>query len=238
MTANQLITRALGIINQTDPGETPTAQEIEDGVDFLNAMMDSWRLERLMVYQVKQLSIAWGATIQTKTIGTGGTINETRPDRITAAFLHTNDTNLDYRMSVLQRREEWDSIINKAVNTTIPQYLWYDPAYPLGSISLWCVPSVDVAVKVDTWSPLQTFAAGDTVNLPPGYERAIVSNLAIEMAASYGREPSNSTILVARQSKAAIKTLNAPAMISPLDAGAQALSGLPKGRRYNIYADV
>ena len=78
MTANQLITRALGIINQTDPGETPTAQEIEDGVDFLNAMMDSWRLERLMVYQVKQLSIAWGATIQTKTIGTTGDIVATR----------------------------------------------------------------------------------------------------------------------------------------------------------------
>ena len=71
----------------------------------------------------------------------------------------------------------------------------------------------------------------DQLALPPGYRRAIESNLAVELQGDYPDiELPASVVEVARQSKAALKKFNTPTLIANL--------GLGGGGRYSIYVDA
>jgi hypothetical protein len=93
--------------------------------------------------------------------------------------------------------------------------------------------------KLRSWQRLQSFSSLTTaLALPPGYERAIVFNLAMEFAPEFGTgaKMDPQVPLIATQSKAAIKTINQPSMVAQLDSGVVAL-GKTVGGRYNINTD-
>jgi hypothetical protein len=53
----------------------------------LNAMVESWSLDRRMCYSVKQENFSLTASTGTYTIGVGGTFNTARPTKILNAFI-------------------------------------------------------------------------------------------------------------------------------------------------------
>jgi hypothetical protein len=229
--------RLAGVIGRSD---TPDNDEAADGLISLNAMLESWRIERLMVYQIVQNSHTWTASQASRTIGTSGSPNFSaqRPDRVDSAFVRDSNNN-DYPLEVLADRTEYDAIVVKSTTSTLPQWLFYDPSYPNGTLYLFPVPSVQVTLKLNTWQTLQSFSTLTTdLALPSGYERAIVFNLAPEIAPEYGTgaKMDPQVPMIAVQSKAAIKTLNQPSMVAQLDPGISSLGTLSSGR-WNIYTD-
>lgn len=236
-TALQLITRSMRLAGVIGKGEALDTDEAQNGLSALNAMLDSWRIERLFVYQIVQGSYTWPSATTSRTIGSGGDFAATRPDRIESAFVVDSNGNW-YALQVLVQREEYDGIVVKTTPSTIPQYLFYDPAYPLGVLYLWAVPSAQLTLKLNTWQVLQSFATLTTsLSLPPGYERAIIYNLAVEYAPEFGVKVPDAVVALATRSAANIKNLNAPPMIAQVDAGVARL-GLTGFRGYwNIYAD-
>lgn len=213
-------------------GETADDDEAADGLTALNAMLDAWQLERLMVYQIVQGSYTWAASTSSRTIGSGGNFNATRPHKIDSAFVR-DSSNYDYPLVVLEDRQLYDAIVNKTVESNLPQWLFADQAYPLTVLYLYPVPSAQVTLRLNTWQTLQSFSALTTsLSLPPGYERAIVFNLAVELSAEYGTgsKMDPEVPLIAAQSKAAIKTINSPSMIAQVEVPGG-------GGRYSIYAD-
>lgn len=233
-TALSMIARSMRLAGVIGKGESPDADEAADGLSALNTMLDSWQIDRLFVYQVVQSSHTWTAGAASKTIGTSGDFNVTRPKRIESAFI-VDSSSLWYPLFIIDDREQYDSIVLKTTQSILPQYLFMDTAYPLGVIYLYPVPSAQVTLKLNTWQTLQSFSSLSTdLALPPGYQRAIEYSLAEEFGPEFGANILPNVTKIAMESRAAIKSLNMPTLISRVDSGVVALGSLNGSGRGNI----
>ena len=88
-TPSTMIIRALQLIGEKGTGDTLSATEQTDYLEVLNAMMESWSIERLMIYQILDESFALTAGNGSYTIGVGANFNTARPDRIETALIRT-----------------------------------------------------------------------------------------------------------------------------------------------------
>ena len=214
-TAIDLITRAAQEIGATQSGEALTAADGADGLVRLNSMLDGWALDRLLVYQIKQSSYSWPASTSSRTIGSGGNFSATRPNRIEAGTFFRDSNNNDYPVQLIDR-EAYDGIpLKTSVASVWPDYLFYDPEYPLGIIYVYPVPSAITTLYLNTWQILQSFAAMTTsLSLPPGYEDAIIYNLSLRLASMFGLKADDSLRALAKETKATIEGHNAPTLIA------------------------
>lgn len=215
-----MILRSLRLLGEKGRGDTLTSDEQAECLGSLNAMMESWSLNRLMCYQVSQESFPLVASQGTYTIGPGGNFDTTRPTKIVDPCFIRDAANLDSSLKLIDA-VAYGRIVQKSVDGTYPNCLFYDQGYAsgLGSISLYPEPAANLTLFINSWKQLQTFASVSTVvALPPGYERAIVYNYAIEEAGGYGQVPVE-VAKIARDSLASIKSLNLPDSFLRMDAG-------------------
>lgn len=214
-----MIIRSLQLLGEKRMGGTLSSDEQTAYLSALNAMMESWSLERLMCYQVVEESQALTTSDGTYTIGSGGDWNTTRPTKIVQAWIRDSDSQ-DSPVQIISAGA-YNRIVSKTSDGTYPMYLYYDAAFSssLGTIFLWPEPSASLTLYISSWKQLQTFALiSTTVVLPPGYQRAIEFNLAIELAGGFTEVPP-AVAKVARESKAALKSLNSPDVFMQMDAG-------------------
>lgn len=219
-TPSTMTIRALQMIGMKAMGASLTSDEQTAYLSALNAMMDSWSLERLMCYQVVQESLALTSSVGSYTIGSGGAFNTARPTKIVDPCFIRDSSNFDTPLQIINA-EAYGRIVSKTTDGTRPSYLFYDAAFAssLATIYLYPEPSASLTLYINSWKQLQTFATiSTTVVLPPGYQRAIESNFAIELSAGLRNVPPE-VIRIARESKAAIKSVNAPDSFMQLDAG-------------------
>lgn len=226
-TAQTIIDRALRLIGAIASGESSTTDEGTDALTALNALIDSWRNDRLMVYALSESTLTLVASDGSYTIGAAGDIVATRPVKIESAFCRAGD--VDYPVRVIDKAR-YDAIPDKTTTSDIPQFLYYDAAVTTGNINVWPVPSTGNVLHVTMWTVLSTLAAvGTTVTLPPGYERALAYNLAIDIAPEYEKTVSQEVAKVAKESLTALKKINSRQIIAYSEFGA--------GRRYDITSD-
>lgn len=237
-TAQDLISRSLRTLGAVASGETPTAQESTDALDVLNDLLESWRLDSLLVYAIDRQVFAHTANTASYTIGSGGTWNVTRPVRIERAFFQ--DTTVSPALELpyhLLTDDEYEQLRIKGVTSSWPLSLYYDQAYPLGNVVLWPVPSTNNNTILYLWHVLGPIASlATTVDMPPGYRRALVYNLALELAVipEYSTQGATAGLAkLAQESKAALQDINAETPILSLD---EAITG-PAGSGWNIYSD-
>jgi len=209
--------RLAGVL--TVPGRQYGQAEQADAFNALNAMLDTWATERLMVPYIIRSVQTLSAGKQDYTIGISNTATPAdfvmvRPSRIEAASI-LNMTNpaspLELPMDSLTV-ERWQGTALKTVTSSIPPKFYYEAAYPLGILHLLHIPAVANSVALYIWSVVPQFQTpNDTVLLPPGYLRALQYNLAVELAVRFpGARMKQATEDIAVSSKAAIKSLNSP----------------------------
>ena len=212
-TFGDIVDAALSDLGVRAAGEVLTASESADGLVALNDLRDQWETERLAIYTVTRTTWTISANDGEYTVGSGANVNVARPvfvDHVN--FIDTSTTpDTEYPLKKWELAD-YAAQPQKALTSTFPQAWYYNPTYPTGTLTLWPVPTsstlegaIYTPVAVASFASLST-----TVSLPPGYKRALVKNLALELAPSYlGREgPSPLLIQQARESKAAIKRAN------------------------------
>lgn len=207
-TAQTLFNRALRLLGVVASGVAADANQTADCLTACNAMLESWRNDRLLVYATVESTLTMVSSDSSYTVGTGGDLNITRPVKFDDAFMRVSNSDTPVR---LIDQSEWDAIPDKSVTSTLVSLAFYNPtmASSLGTLQVWPVPSAANVLHLIHWVVLTSFAAAtDTVTLPPGYERAITTNLALEVAPEYGVEPANSLVKSARDSLTAIKRIN------------------------------
>lgn len=207
--ASTLIKASIRLLGAYAPGETPPDEDIQDGLEALNMMLDSWGLNRNMVYALTRESFTLTPGTGVYTMGSGGTLSTTRPLDIQSAYVRDEAGN-DYPVDVRSDMEEYNAIVSKTTQG-LPYRLWYDTQNTLGKLYLQYAPDKAYTLFVDSWKTIsQVASSSTTISLPPGYERAIKYNLAIELAPEYGISVSDEVAYIAKESKKDIENINAP----------------------------
>jgi hypothetical protein len=210
MTAQELITASLRLIGGVAPGESLSVSEATDGLAALNRMIGSWSTESLLIHAKVKEELALVPSTATYTMGAGGTFSSVRPQRIEEAFIKVETTTpyAEYPINIVTSHE-WANITDKNITSELPSKLYCDDAYPLATATLYPVPTTAHKLVLWSWKPITALAAlTTTVSFPPGYERALIFNLALDLAPEYGRAVSDVVAMTAIESKAAIKRMN------------------------------
>lgn len=205
-TARTIIKKAMQKAGILTKSETPASDETNDGLDALNAMLSSWSNDSLLVYvrAVEQFTLAGGTA--SYTIGPSMTFNTTRPLQIVSGYVRSGAT--DYPLNPLQDAVYDKSIADKSTQG-IPENFVYSGNSPTASIVFYPVPSSSYAVFLRMEKQLTQFALDDNVEFPPGWERALIYNLAVEIAPEYGQEVSPRVVEIADSSLGKIKEATA-----------------------------
>ncbi len=138
------------------------------------------------------------------------------PVRITNCFTRITVGNgdpaiegLDYQVRIITR-DKYAALGLKGIAGPWPTDLYYDRTFPLGNLYFYPNPSMggECHLWTDTvlgnlTSPTQAF------NLPQGYARALKTNLAIELAAEYGKAVAPTLVVRAKEAKNLVRSLNA-----------------------------
>jgi hypothetical protein len=193
-TARTLITKALRKARILTLKETPTADEASDALESLNDMLGSWSNNSVDIVSRTLESFPMVAGQSTYTIGSGGDFDTVRPSWVVSAYF-TNG-NVDYSLRVVTD-EAYANISFKGIQG-FPDFLNYTAAFPLAQIKIYPTPASAYTLNLLTEKTIESYSTLDTnIDLPAGWERAIVYNLAIDLSSDYGQAPSQEVVQIA-----------------------------------------
>jgi len=227
------------------PGRGPSPEQVTEGFNVLNSMLDAWKAQRLMIYAVTRNVFPLNSGQDTYIIGmdpTDGPIDWEidRPEKIEqAGFLFTDvDPVIEQPMRVLWGSQEWASVSPKLLQSNVPYILYYEPSVPNGRVSVFPVPLNGWQIALYLWQAVEQFVtSGDTVIIPPAYQEAIEYNLAMRLADRFenqGGKMTESAMLTARNSLRTIRSINSPAMLSQCES---ANNGRDPRGNWNIFSN-
>jgi hypothetical protein len=231
-TAGEQINGALRLIGQLAEGETPSAATSQDALAALNQMIDSWNTERLSVFSTQDQVFSWPPNVLSRTLGPSGDFVGNRPILIDdATYFIDPASGISYGIKIINQ-QQYDGIAVKTVTSTYPQVIWINMDYP--NIDMYVYPK---PTKVLEWHFIsvteltQPATLTTTLSFPPGYLRAFRYNLACEIAAEFGVEPSPQVKRIAMSAKRNLKRIN-----NPDDVMSIPYAIVSTRQRFNIFA--
>ena len=231
-TAGDQINGALRLIGQLAEGETPSAATSQDALTAMNQMIDSWSIERLAVFSTQDQVFMWPPGAISRTLGPTGDFVGNRPVLLDdSTYFRDPASGISFGIKIINQ-QQYDGIAVKTVTSTYPQVIWINMNYP--DIEMYIYP---VPTKVLEWHFIsvteldQPATLATVLSFPPGYLRAFRYNLACEIAAEFGVEPSPQVSRIAMTSKRNLKRINNPDDIMSLP-----YSIVGTRQRYSIFA--
>lgn len=218
-TALDLFTDALTSIGEAGQGQSVSAEMSAQALRVCNRMIAEWSVQRLFLFITNTRPFALTANLQDYVLGpsaTGpGAFVGNRPILVEAAEAVLAGSSM-YNDLSLADLPKWASIRDLGATTSangLPQLIYPEYLYPNMAFHLWPIPANACTVVLRTWEQLQQFATiFDTVNFPPGYEKAITLNLALELASYYNRPIPDIMATLAGQSLANVQKINAQSL--------------------------
>ena len=237
-TAGDVIRSAFRIIGVTAKSEVPTADEMQDALQALNLMLESWSARRLIVRGTVQFSNALTAGQYIYTMGTGGNFNTPKPIAITSGYIVDNNgisTNID-----IISQEEYDSYADKFITVARPVALNFDAglaqqAVQTGTCYLYPIPdSTPYVLVLQTQVALTDFTGiTDTVTFEAKYGEAMKYELAKRLWREYheSTQPIPGDILaIGERAMCIIEKTNHVLPHASIDVP-------PRKTVYNVYSD-
>ena len=203
-TAAVIISDALKEILVIGEGEQPSATMLSDGLRMLNRLLDTLSNDTDWAYYASMEQKALTGQ-QAMTIGPTGDIVATRPIKVETAVVDRNG--ITYPVKVIDN-EKYDDLTYKALAGANTQAVYYEATYPNGTLYLYPIAS-GCTLKIRVLNSVKQFASTSVnIDMPEGYEDAIMLALAIRMAPSYGKQVNPDTKQAARRAMNAIKVTN------------------------------
>ena len=231
-TALDQITGALRLIGELAEGEVPSSDTAIDALSALNQMLDSWSVERLSVYNTQDQVFTWPSDQITQTLGPTGDFVGNRPVMLDdSTYFRDPSTGVSFGVKMINQ-QQYNGIAVKTVTSTYPQVMWINMENP--DISMTIYPKPTRALEwhfVSVQELAQPATLATELTFPPGYLRAFKYNLAAEIAAEFGVEPSLQVKRIAMSSKRNIKRINSPDDVMSIPYAIVATR-----QRFNVYA--
>jgi hypothetical protein len=231
-TALDQITGALRLIGMLAEGESASAATADDALTAMNQMIDSWSIERLAVHSTQDQVFTWPSDQITQTLGPTGDFIGNRPVLLDdSTYFRDPSTGVSFGIKIINQ-QQYNGIAVKTVTSTYPQVIWVNMEHP--NIRMYVYPKPMRALEwhfVSVQELTQPATLATELAFPPGYLRAFKYNLACEIAAEFGVEPSRQVQRIAMSSKRNIKRINNPDDIMSLPYAIVATR-----QRFNVYA--
>lgn len=246
MTARDVINAALRRLNIISASETAAAEDATYGLETLNELIDNWKLSGLNSFVEGrttcnlvsgQADYEVGLTTLTGFI-TSRPISPQIIDRINYIDTAINPTN-EIPLNSLTI-DAYSIIPIKTQASPYPTCYYYNPTFPLGTVTFWPVPNIStvraVLYSITQIEELATLST--TFSMPPGYRLMYVTNLAKAMAPAYEKAQIPPDLMQsAADSLADVRRANfrlADMNIDPAALG----SRTPWAGLYNIFSDT
>lgn len=203
-TAAIIIQDALAEIGVLGDGETASGDMIDRGLRMLNRLLDVLSNKTDWAYYASSEYFALTGQ-QSFTIGPTGDLVTTRPIKIETA---TVDRNLiTYPVKVIDN-EKYDILTYKSLQGANTQAIYYESQFP--NAIVYCYPvSTGCTLHMRVLNSVKQFADAFTqIEMPEGYEDAIMLALAVRMSPSYARPVSADTSMAARKAMKLVTTTN------------------------------
>jgi len=230
--AGDQINGALRLIGQLAEGETPSAATSDDALTAMNQMLDSWSSERLSVFSTQDQVFTWPANQKSRTIGPTGDFVGNRPVLLDdSTYFRDPANNISFGIKIINQ-QQYDGIAVKTVTSTYPQVIWVNMDMPNMDMYIYPVPTKALEWHfISVTELVEPATLATTLVIPPGYLRAFRFNLACEIAAEFGVEPSATVQRIAMASKRNIKRIN-----NPDDVMSMPYSIIATRQRFNVFS--
>lgn len=198
-TAQTLIDQALTLLRVKSPDTSVSNAEYADALIVLNNMLDSWANDSDLLTSLTRYEFTpTGANPQT--IGATGTHATTRPLKVVSAYYYSGSVGR-VPVQVVPFPKLLEMGQRTFSDTSSVAALAYRPIQANGE--LWMLPALNAGtVGVVYRAPLYTFALISTSQtLAPGHDRAIIYNLAVDLAPQYQVSPGEDVLRIATESK-------------------------------------
>lgn len=208
MTGNDIISAALLLDGVTYAGQTPSAEVLAASQTSLLNMLSEWNAQGLAVFSIiKNPGFALVSGTADYTIGSGATINVTRPEKI-EAWRVIDSSGAANGGEPVGSKEFVARADDGALIAARIEMLNYDAAFPTGTIHLYPIPNGGT-LELWVWEQLATIADFTVaLSFPPGYLKTIIYNLAVDIAPQNGREVGSTVKMVADAGKATLGGTN------------------------------
>ena len=239
-TAKDVIQDSLELLGVYGPGDTISDADAERSLSTLNDMLDIWSNESLACFDWITQTFTMIPNKFQYTIGPASLhpdIVGQRPLRVSDApgASYLLDTNLNRYLMDTVDQLTWNIQTTAVANSDLPNILFYDPQFPLGVINIWPTPSSSWTCSFLSYLQLGDFSSlTASFNLPPGYKRAITTNLCLSLKPYFASSQIDPLIIKeASETKASIKRNNMRTQVAVFDPEL-----VSRGNAvYNIYTD-
>lgn len=237
----ELLRASLRCIADFGPGYSPNQSKQTDGRFVLNAMLDSWAVDRLNIPSIISTIYNLQQGKQSYTIGpTAADFRSPRPNKIEDANLIILDNPqqpLRRPMKILSD-EQFSLIKLQLIQTTIPEWLYFDGGYNAGAgsgaslptgngtIFLYPVPSAANQLELWTWGTLlQVPSNTSSWDMQPGYLETVYLNLAVRLSSQWNKTLRPDVAKLASEAYDRMQAHNAPTPMMRPDGGCLSADG-------------
>lgn len=203
-TAYEVMVMSLNDAGVLAEGETPSADVAATAFNTLTQMLAMWQIDGLYVNAKVTNSFSPNGA-SSYTVGTGGTANFARPEKIDYAFYRLDS--IDYPIRILATYEEYEAIPQKTLAGQ-PEYVFYNPTVTLGTLYVYPQPSTGAIHLVSTVRFPVLSTSADAITLPSEYIMPIRFNLSELLAAVFNTPIHAGVVMAAGRSRAALKRNN------------------------------
>ena len=224
-TALQIIDRAYALLGYKAAGEALGSDDADYALDALNAMLDGWNTQSMCIVSADEIV----GTVSGATAGVGpGLVFDTPRSVEVLDGSFTRMGGIDYPVKWIDR-ETYANISLKTVQSTFPEYAYFDGAMPTSTVYFYPVPSTPVEFHLALQVQLTAFADLATdYPLAPGYLKALQYSLAEELSPGIKDLP----MLIMRTAASARRAIRRTNVhVAQLDSGII-------NARFNIYSGL
>ena len=195
------------------------ASESKVGLESLIQLVSAWSNESLLIPIVSEVIHQLTIGVTEYIIGpyTGilpipdNWIDTPRPKSLKAAFLR-DGSGTDYQLEIMDVNTY--SRISRKLNSSRPGRFYQQIGWPTNLITFEAAPYDSETLHLFCVQPLQAIlpllGLTEVIDLPEGYERALIYNLALDLAPNYGKDISNVVAVTAVESKKNDQTCKLP----------------------------
>lgn len=193
---DQVITGALRKLAVLPSGGTPSANQVSEAKDALNALVKALQVDGMPLWKINSRSFTVVDGTSSYTVGPSQTINCPKPLRIIQAT-RTPSGGVNIPMNTYTRYDFNDLPQGSSVEGE-PLNLYYQPLRTTGVIKLWPTPdNSTTSITFHYHSPFEDMdGASDDFDFPSEWIMALIYKLAWVMSPEYGIPPNDRSALM------------------------------------------